>query len=120
MGTDGRISRTTSTTRRWRRFDFDWPVRVTVEKFRQSSVLTSRGSQINGGGLALLADPELAVGDEAEIQLTEHDLRLRGIVRNQAGNHYGVKFIATTAEEAEHLALFRQLLTSKVGRLDVA
>jgi hypothetical protein len=80
--------------------------------------MNSRGSQINGGGLALLADTELGVGDEAEIAFTDFNLTLRAVVRNRAGNQYGVKFLATSAEEAEQLGLFRQMLRSKVGRLD--
>jgi len=81
-------------------------------------VINSCGSQINGGGLALLADTELAVGDEAEVAFTDYDLTLRAVVRNRSGNEYGVKFLATSAEEAEQLGLFRQRLRSKVGCLD--
>jgi len=80
--------------------------------------MNSRGSQINAGGLALLADTELAIGDEAELQFTDYDVTLRGVVRNRAGNHYGVKFVATSADEAAQLGLFRQILSSRMGRLD--
>ncbi len=106
--------------RRWRRFDFPLPVRVTVEKFQYSSVISSQGSQVNAGGLAILADTELAIGDEAEIEFSDYNLTLRGVVRNQAGIHYGIKFIATSADEAERLGRFRQLLKAKVGPLEAS
>jgi hypothetical protein len=86
------------------------PVRVTIEKARQVNVINSRGCEVNAGGLAFSADTNLAIGDEAEIAVTDFCLTLRGIVRDQAGNQYGVKFLATSAEEAEQLALFRQIL----------
>jgi hypothetical protein len=107
-------------TRRWRRFQFTLPVRVTIEKCRQVSVMNSRGSQINAGGLALFADTDLAVGDEAEIEVADYRLTLRGVVRNRAGDQYGVKFLATSADEAEQLGLFRQILCRKVGPLGSA
>jgi hypothetical protein len=84
MATDVRTAATPPGTRRWRRFDVTVPVRVTVEKARQVSVMYSRVSQINAGGLAFLADTELAMGDEAEIALTDYDdLTLRGVVSNR-------------------------------------
>ena len=61
------------------------PVRVTVEKSRHVSVI-SRGSEVNAGGLAFSADTDLAIGDEAEIAVTDFRLTLRGVVRDQAGN----------------------------------
>jgi hypothetical protein len=106
-------------TRRWRRFAVTVPLRVTIEKFRQVSVIRSRGSQVNAGGLAFLADTDVEIGDEVEIAFTDRDdLILRGVVRNRAGNQYGVKFLATSAEEARQLGVFRQILSSKMGRLD--
>ena len=117
MATNARIVTTPPGTRRWRRFEFSVPVRVTVDKSRHVSVISSLSSQVNAGGLAFFADLELAIGDEAEIALTDYDLALGAVVRNRAGNQYGVKFLATSAEEAEQLGLFRKLLSSKMGRL---
>jgi hypothetical protein len=104
--------------RRWRRLHFTVPVRVTLEKSRHISVINSRGSQVNPGGIAFFADTDLAIGDEVEITLTDYHLTLRGVVRNRAGNQYGVEFLATSAEEGEQLGLFREILRSKVGSLD--
>jgi len=74
--------------------------------------------QVNAGGLAFFADFELAIGDEAEIALRDYDLMLGAVVRSRAGNQYGVKSLTTSAEEAEQLGLFRQILSSKMGCLD--
>jgi hypothetical protein len=104
--------------RRWRRLHFTVPVRVALEKSRHISVINSRGSQVNPGGLAFFTNTDLAIGDEAEITLTDYHLTLRGVVRDRAGNQYGVEFLATSAEEADQLGLFRQILRSKMGCLD--
>jgi hypothetical protein len=117
MAIDARIATAPPGGRRWRRFEFTVPIRVTVEKFRQLSVISSRGSQVNAGGLALFADTELLIGDEADITLADYGVTLRAVVRNRTGNQYGVKFLATSAEEAEQLGLFRQNLSSRMGHL---
>jgi PilZ domain len=122
MAADASTAKTVTGVRRWRRFQFTLPVRVTIEKFRQEIVVSSRGSQINAGGLALFVstdvDTDLCIGDEAEIAFTDYDLIVRGVVRNRTSNQCGVKFLATSADEAEQLALFRKMLSSKVGCLD--
>ena len=71
---------------------------------------------MNGGGLAFFAETDLSIDDEAEIAFTEYeDLTLRGVVRNRAGHQHGVKFVATSAEEAEKLGLFRKNLRGRMG-----
>jgi len=117
MAPDVRIPTTSPGTRRWRRFEVTVPVRVTIDKLRQVSVISSRASQVNAGGFAFFADTDLAIGDEAEIAFTNLFLIVRAVVRNRAGNHHGVKFLATSTEEAEHLGRFQQIL-SRMGRLD--
>jgi len=118
MANDARIATMPPGTRRWRRFEITLPVRVTVDKFRQVNVISSRGAKVNAGGLVFFADTDLEIGDEAEIAFTDHSLTVRAVVRNRGGNQHGVKFLATSADEAEQLALFRQVLSSKMGRLD--
>jgi len=76
--------------------------------------MNTRGAQVNEGGLAVYADTELAIGDEAEIEFTNYCLTLRGVVRNHAGgNLYGVEFLAASALEGEYLNLFRQVLRTQ-------
>jgi len=117
MATKAKFAITSLDKRRWRRLHFTVPVRVTIDdKSRHISVINSR-CYMNAGGIAFIADTDLAIGDEAEIALTDYDLTLRGVVLNRAGNQYGVKFVASSAEEAEQLGFFRQILRSKVGHL---
>ena len=76
--------------------------------------MNTRGTQVNEGGLAVYADTELAIGDEAEIEFTNYCFTLRGVVRNHAGGHlYGVEFLAAGALEGEYLDLFRQVLRTQ-------
>lgn len=118
MATNVRFATTSLNKRRWRRLHFTVPVRVALGKSRHGTVINSRGCQMNPGGIGFFADSDLAIGDEVEIELTDYQLTLRGVVRDRTGNRYGVEFLATNAEESEQLGLFRQILSSKLGCLD--
>jgi hypothetical protein len=122
MLTKDKVDQEAPERRRWRRYHLTVPVRVTIEKRLHVSVINSRSSQMNDGGLAVNADTELTIGDEADIDFTpphfDRALTLRGVVRNHTGNLYGVEFLATSAEEREQLARFRQILQTKVGCID--
>jgi len=118
MATHTELTAASLEKRRWRRVHFTVPVRVTVRKSRYTNVINSQGSLMNPGGISFSAEIDLAVGDEVEIALTDHQLKLRGAIRDRASNQYGVEFLATTAEDNEQLTLFRQILTSKLGCLD--
>jgi len=122
MPTKDEVTQEASERRRWRRYHFTVPVRVTIEKLLQFSVINSSSSQMNDGGLEVCTDTELTIGDEADLDFTpphfDRALTLRGIVRNHNGNFYGVEFLATSATEREQLACFRQILRTKVGCID--
>ena len=101
-------------TRRWYRYASSAPVRVRIGKGPEASLMNTRGSQVNEGGLAVYADTRLTIGDEAEIEFTNYCFTLRGVVRNRAGNNvYGVEFLAANAVEGEYLAEFRQVLRAQ-------
>ena len=117
MATKANIDKALAERRRWRRLHFAVPIRVTPDKSRHVSVINSHG-YMNPGGIAFFADTDLAIGDKVEIELTDYQLTLRGVLRNRTGNRYGVEFLATSAEESEQLELFRQILSSKLGGLD--
>jgi hypothetical protein len=90
------------------------PVRLTVEKSQRLNVVAGRGSEVNDGGLAIRAESELAIGDEAEMRFTPPHfypfVTLRGVVRNRAGNVYGVEFLASSPAQSRQLAIFRHIL----------
>jgi hypothetical protein len=73
---------------------------------------------MNPGGIGFFADIELAIGDEVNIELTDYELTLRGVIRDRTDNCYGVEFLATNAEESQQLGLFRQILSNKLGCLE--
>jgi hypothetical protein len=112
MATHSELAAAARDKRRWRRVHFTVPVRVTLRKSRHTSVINSQGSLMNPGGISFSADIDLAIGDELEVALTDHQLKLRGVIRDRASNHYGVEFLASSAEESEQLARFRQILTT--------
>jgi len=118
MATHSELASASLEKRRWRRVHFTVPVRVTVRKSRYTCVISGQGSLMNPGGISFSAEIDLAVGDEVEIALADHQLKLRGVIRDRDGNQYGVEFLATSAEENQQLARFRQILTSKLGSLD--
>ena len=118
MATHSELAAAARDKRRWRRVHFTVPVRVTLRKSRYTAVINSQGSLMNPGGISFSADIDLTIGDEVEVALTDHQVKLRGAIRDRAGNQYGVEFLASSVEESEQLARFRQLLTSKLGSLD--
>lgn len=104
-------------SRRWRRYALTVPVRVTIEKPQHATLPDSRACQVNDGGIAMYTSADLSVGTQAEIEFTpasfDFPLTLKGVVRNRAGNGYGVEFLATSAAENEHLTIFREILHTK-------
>jgi len=122
MPTKDKVNQEPSERRRWRRYHLTVPVRITIEKLLHVSVIDSRSSQMNDGGLAVYADTELSIGDKADLEFKpphfDRALTLRGVVRNHKGNFYGVEFLATSATERDQLARFREILRTKVGCID--
>jgi len=100
--------------RRWRRYHFAVPIRVIVEKPHHATLEDARGWRMNDGGIAVYADTGLSIGALAEIEFSPPHfyppVTLRGVVRNRAGDLYGVEFLAKSATDKEQLSLFRQIL----------
>jgi len=113
-----------SPLRRWPRYRFQVPVRITVNRDRYVATLTAVGTEMNEGGMALYAGIELTVGDqlqlEFELQNCDHPIGVRGVVCNRPGDgyYYGIAFLPVSAEERGSLVLLRQMLRSAVGHLD--
>jgi PilZ domain len=118
MAINAEFATTSLNKRRWRRLHFTVPVRVSLGESRHGTVINSRGCQMNPGGIGFFADSDLAIGGEVEIELTDYQLTLRGVIRDRTGDRYGVEFLATNAEENEQLELYRRILSSKLGCLD--
>ena len=116
------IDDATAERRRWRRYQFAAPVRVTIEKPRHTAPMDTHACHMNDGGIAIHTNTELSIGTQAKIEFAllsfDFPLTLRGVVRNRAGNQYGVEFLETTAAEREHLILFSEILRCKAGCFD--
>jgi hypothetical protein len=114
MAIEAQTEKAAPKRRRWRRCHFAVPVQVTIEKPQHVTLTDARGWRMNNGGTAVYADAELSIGSEAEIEFTPPHfyppVTLRGVIRNRAGDLYGVEFLARSGAENEQLALFRQIL----------
>jgi hypothetical protein len=93
---------TPSANRRWPRHHFHFPGRVIFRRGEEIVILDSLGSEVNEGGICVLADTELCVGQRIEIELTtprSAPVKVQGVVRNRRGYSYGIAFLPNTIEE---------------------
>ncbi len=104
--------------RRWRRYDFDVPVTILVE--RPAARIPARATSLNEGGFAVQTDAELC--DELRVEFTPPFCNTRfnvaAAIRNRNANRYGVEFLAASEEEQQELALLRlfvRQLASRIG-----
>src|ERR1035441_5926725 len=98
--------------RRWPRHKIDVPVRAVLNK--PYRILDGRGMEMSEGGICLLMDAELGLGDKIELEFTPpysgKPIRVRSEVCNRTENHHGVKFIPEGKEERSEVARLRQML----------
>jgi hypothetical protein len=100
--------------RRWPRLHCDLPVRLFIQKPAGTAILSTRGAELNEGGIAVYTTFELTTVDQVELELTPPfsglSLRVRGAVRHCGGYSYGLEFIAAGEAEGRELSLLRQTL----------
>ena len=100
--------------RRWPRHKIDVPVRAIIHKPDKTLILDGRGMEMSEGGICLLMDAELGLGDKIELEFTPpysgKPIRVRSEVCNRTENRYGVKFIPEGKEERGEVARLRQML----------
>src|ERR1035438_6029409 len=97
--------------RRWPRHKIDVPVRAVVHK--PDRILDGRGMEMSEGGICLLMDVELGLGDEIELEFNPYSgkpIPVRSEVCNRDGYRYGVKFMPEGKEERSEVARLRQML----------
>jgi hypothetical protein len=107
------------TSRRFRRFKLDVPVRVVVHTEDKTRIIDARGNELNEGGLAVQAGVELELESIIEVEFTPtygDPIRVRAIVRNRNGYRYGLEFIAETATDFDRVADIRIALQG-MGKL---
>jgi hypothetical protein len=97
--------------RRWPRSKIDVPVRAVIHKPDRTLIRDGRGMEISEGGMCLLMDAELGLGDEVEVEFTPpysgKPIRVRSEVRSRTGYRYGVEF---NPEGRSEVARLRQML----------
>ncbi len=100
--------------RRWRRFHFHVPVRVTLQTAVHRPAVVGRGTEINEGGIGVHAAIELPVGETVTIEFSPTysgiPVCLEGIVRNRTRDYYGLEFLARDETEQRHVDRIGQLL----------
>jgi hypothetical protein len=76
--------------RRWPRHKIDIPVRAVIHKPDRTLILDGRGMEVSEGGVCLLMDAELGLGDKIELEFTPpcsgKTIRLRSeVVKSRGG-----------------------------------
>ncbi len=100
--------------RRWQRYHFHVPVRVTLQTAVHRTEVIGRATEINEGGIGVHAAIELPVGETVSIQFSPTysgiPVCLEGIVRNRTHDYYGLEFLARDETEQRHVDRVGQLL----------
>jgi hypothetical protein len=107
-------------TRRFRRFKLDVPVRLIIQTEDCTRIVDGRGNELNEGGMAVHAGVELTLDEPVEIEFTppytSEPLRAHAMVRNRTGYRYGLEFMLTTPEDCEKTMAIRLALQG-MGKL---
>ncbi|MGA8314046.1 MAG: PilZ domain-containing protein [Terriglobales bacterium] len=103
-------------TRRWRRFEVDIPVRLVVCKEMKTTIFDAKGNSLGEGGMALFAGTELRMGDLGAVEFTpayaSPPIRVDATVRNRSGYNYGVEFLEATASQKRLVEEFRRHMST--------
>lgn len=106
----------TKAERRWKRFRVEIPVRVEISLNGNNASFFSKGTDISQGGLCLFIPRELGLGVMVGLVLclpySRENLKLKGVIRNRSGFHYGIEFIDCRASE-------RQVITQNCRALEI-
>jgi hypothetical protein len=104
------------TPRRWARYRVDVPVRVITQGLTRVTLVQGRGSELNIGGMTILAGTELPVGAQVLVEFTPphsgQPIGVRGFVRNCAGSRYGVEFITESDDDYQSVSQIETILRS--------
>ena len=104
------------TMRRWPRLKIRVPVTVIVRRPNKTKYVDGRGTDLNDGGIAVIAAIELGVGEEVEITFTPpyhgEPMVARTIIRNRRGYTYGMEFVGESKEDVERVERIREVLTA--------
>ena len=102
------------TARRFPRYRVSTPVRILRHVSTAFPNFQGRATDLNEGGLSLLAFLELRIGEQLSLEFgvprVEQRLTIRGLIRNRNGCAYGVEFITETGADQENVDRLRSSL----------
>jgi PilZ domain len=82
-------------TRRWRRYPVDLPVRVAVANESSTITASGLGTELSEGGMGLYAGILVKPGDLLEVEFRiPCRFRMMAVVRQRSGYCFGLEFIA--------------------------
>jgi len=89
--------------RKWRRHPLQVEVWITTQIPARVTRYLARGSELNGGGLAVEADIDLKIAQQVLVRFTppgcNEPMNFRCFVRNRNENRYGLEFIAENNDD---------------------
>jgi hypothetical protein len=104
------------TTRRWPRYKIDVPVRAIRQVSAKVTIVEGRGSELNNGGMTILAGMELSIGAQVFVEFTPpysgQPIRVGCFVRNRNGYRYGVEFIRESDDDHQSVNRIEAVLKS--------
>jgi c-di-GMP-binding flagellar brake protein YcgR len=116
-----RLVREKPVFRRWERHRLQLPVRLVVTKDKRTHITSGRALDISDGGVLIFAGTELKPAESVLVEFTppyaSEALRARGVVRHRRGYNYGIEFLSSSADEAEHIERFRAMLRLASGNV---
>jgi hypothetical protein len=99
--------------RRWPRYRLESTVRVTTRRRGKVVAVDGCASQINDGGLTVMADIGLYLCEHVLLEIASPEgmpLRMNCVVRNRRGYHYGLEFLACAGNSDESRTFVAALL----------
>ncbi len=102
------------TPRRWPRYKVGVPVRLIAHGPAKVLFVRGRGRELNVGGMAVIADIELTIGEQVAIEFMPSDIgrpiRVKGLVRNRNGYSYGIEFITENDSDFRNMGQLESIL----------
>lgn len=113
------VPSTTDQKRRWRRYNFQVPVTLTMSNGNKK--IPARGSNLNEGGMTVHAEAELMLGEELKVEFSPPfsttAVNLSAIVKSRIGNGYGMEFVGTNGTELQEIVLLRKIVKMLEARV---
>jgi hypothetical protein len=89
-----------TSTRRWRRYPLDLPVRILPCSRLPALALAGRATVLSQAGMALYAGADMEINDLIEVEfLIPQPLKVMAIIRSRSGYRFGLAFLALRTDQ---------------------